>query len=69
MDSTSEIVEINGISARVWEGETTSGVKVQVLVTRIAVHKSEDASQFETELREQRAPSAVGRAFPARLIL
>lgn len=71
IESTSEIVEVNGIPARVWEGQTERGVKVQVLVTRIAVHNSEDASQFEAELKKQHAPRVYPetRAFRARLIL
>ncbi len=70
MESTTEIVSLNeGVQARVWEGITERGVQVQVLVTRIAVHKSADASQFEAELKEQKAPSVAERAFPARMIL
>lgn len=70
IESTTEIVTLNdSVQARVWEGETASGIKVQCLITRIAVHKSEDCSQFEAELQEQRPPSAVQTAFPLRMIL
>ena len=70
IESTTEVVELNGIQCRVWEGETAAGVKVQVLVPRIAVHKTEDASEFERELQEKLAPPrAEVRAFPARMVL
>ena len=70
IESTSKVVELNGVPARIWEGRTASGIPVHCFVTRIAVHKSEDASQFEAELKEQRPPSAeVDAAYPLRLVL
>lgn len=69
LESTTKIVELNGVPARVWEGETESGVKVHAFITRIAVHKNDDASQFEKELKEQRAPSADVAAIPLRMII
>ena len=71
--STSRIVEVSkgeaSIPARVWEGETDSGIKVQCLVTRIAASQTDNLAQFEAELKEQRAPSAEVQAFPLSLIL
>jgi hypothetical protein len=59
-----------GIPCRVWEGETANGVKVQVLIPRIAAKDDQDLSQFEAELIEQRPPSdETLRAFPLRMIL
>ncbi len=69
MESTTQIVNASGIDCRVWEGVTERGIKVQVLVPRIAVHKDQDASQFEAELKEQKPPSVAERAFPARMLL
>jgi hypothetical protein len=73
LESTTKIVQIRGplgeIPARVWEGETESGIKVHAFMTRIAVHKDEDVSQFEAELQECRAPSADVQAYPMRIIL
>jgi len=69
IDSTTQIVEANGVACRVWEGTTESGVKVTVLIPRIAVKDGEDTSQFEQEMQEQRAPSADVKAFPLRMIL
>ncbi len=54
MNSTEKIVALNGVPARVWEGETSSGVPVHCFVTRIAVSKDDDCSQFEKELQEHK---------------
>jgi hypothetical protein len=57
------------VLCRVWEGETETGVKVQVLIPRIAAKNGSDFKQFEAELLETRAPSDAVRALPARMIL
>ncbi len=69
IESTTKIVSANGVQCRVWEGETKRGVKVQVLVPRIAALAGQDLSQFEEELKEQRPPSTDVQAFPLRMIL
>ena len=68
LESTSEIVEVNNVPARIWEGETDSGIKVYALITRIAVGRSEDTEQFDKELLEQKAPSVID-VFPLRMII
>jgi hypothetical protein len=60
------------VPARVWEGQTESGIHVITLITRIAHHKRDEAfaEQFAKELQEQRDPSAESmQCFPARLII
>lgn len=69
LENTSKIVELNGVPARVWEGETESGIKVHAFITRIAAEKSQDLSQFEKELLEQKAPSAELQGIPLRMII
>jgi hypothetical protein len=78
LESTDKIVELvvgvgarsASVPARIWEGETESGIKVHAFITRIAVHKDDDASQFEAELKEQRSPSReLAGVYPARMIL
>jgi hypothetical protein len=69
IESTTKIVNANGIDCRVWEGTTASGVKVECLIPRIAVRNGQDTAQFEAELTEQRPPSADAEAFPMRMIL
>lgn len=69
LNPTEKIVELDGVPARVWEGETESGIKVHAFITRIAVSKDEDASQFEEELEEHDPLSAEIESYPARLIL
>ena len=73
IDSTDRVVEIvgDGVSApaRMWEGTTDTGIPVICWVTRIAVKRDQDTSQFQAELAEQRPPSAETWAFPLRMIL
>ncbi len=69
LESTTRIVNVNGIDCRVWEGETASGIYVQALIPRIAAFKEGDLSEFERELQEQKPPSAAAEAFPLRMII
>ena len=69
IESTSKMVEANGVQCRVWEGETAAGVKVVVLIPRIAVKNGQDISHFEAELKETKPPSADVAVFPLRMIL
>lgn len=73
LQSTSKIVTlvVNGtdVPARVWEGETERGVQCHAYVTRIAVSKDDDVSEFERDLTEHAAPTLEIQAIPLRLIL
>lgn len=70
---TTKVVEIviGGVlvPARIWEGQTASGIPCHAYITRIAAGKDEDLEEFELELKEQRAPSVPVAAIPLRLIL
>lgn len=68
--STEQMVTINNdIQARVWEGTTESGIKVQCLIARIAVGKSENQEQFQRELQEAHCPEPASPAFSLRMVL
>ena len=70
VESTSKIVYLAGIPARIWEGETESGIKVHCFISRIAINKNESKTEeFERELAEQKAPSPEIEAYSLRLIL
>lgn len=75
LTSTSKIVMLkpgplaDGVPARVWEGETETGIKVHAFITRIAVKENENTEQFEQELQECEAPSAEVKIIPTYLIL
>jgi len=70
LESTTKIVQLNGVPARVWEGKTESGVKIHCFITRVAIDKDEPrAEEFERELQEQRVPSPEIEAFPTRMII
>jgi hypothetical protein len=69
LESTTKIVQLNGVPARIWEGHTANGVPVHVYITRVAVDREEDNSELERELEEHRAPSPEVDAIPWRMIL
>jgi len=74
LESTDKIVTLHvgagDVPARIWEGHTENGIAVHAFVTRIAVHKDDDASQFERELQEHRPLSpALQGVYDARLVL
>jgi len=58
LESTTQIVHVNGVAARVWEGQTESGIACHAFITRVAVKNDLDSSQFDRELQECRPPSA-----------
>lgn len=50
IESTPQIVEINGMHARMWKGYTENGVPVNVIIPLIGVDKEHDREEFEKEL-------------------
>lgn len=70
IENTSQIIKVNGLPCRIWEGETETGIKVHCVITRIAVHKDDDTEMFEKELQQVKAPSAETLSiFPANMII
>lgn len=71
LESTTKMVTVNGVPARIWEGKTDSGIPVHAFITRIAApdRPEIDFSQFERELRECAKPSPEVQAIDARLLL
>jgi hypothetical protein len=70
IESTTKITHLNNVPARIWEGETESGIKLHCYITRIAIdYKETRIKEFEEELKEQKAPSPEIEAIPLRLIL
>lgn len=69
VESTSKIVELDGVSVRVWEGNTENGIPVHVFIARVAVDASYDCQEFNEDLMSTKAPSAVVASIASRLIL
>ena len=70
IESTSKIVSLNGIPARIWEGETENGINVHFFISSIAVDRNEThTEEFNRDLQEVRSPSAEIAAYPMNLIL
>lgn len=68
LQSTRQILELDGSECRVWEGTTEGGVPVTAFIRRIAVDRADDTSEFERELRETPQPRP-SEAWPLRMIL
>ncbi|HMG43951.1 MAG TPA: hypothetical protein VK611_21640 [Acidimicrobiales bacterium] len=70
IESTTKVVEVNGVPARIWEGHTESGIPIHCMITRIAVDVAEDQAQFEEELAQCRPPRNRDiEAYPMRMLL
>lgn len=69
LESTSKIVEFNGVPARIWEGKTEKGIPFHAFIVRVGVSKDADSTEFEVELKETRSPSKAVEAYPLRMVL
>lgn len=69
IQSTSKVVQLNGVPARIWEGQTESGIPVHCFVTRVAVREELNREQFEKELTSHEPPSAEVEFYPLRMVL
>jgi hypothetical protein len=69
LTSTTKIVQVNGVPARIWEGVSAAGIPCHAYITRVAVANEEDTRQFEEELQECRAPTSEVAALPASVLL
>lgn len=59
LESTTRMVEVDGVKGRVWEGRSAEGVRCYAVITRIMVLEQDDFSVFQRELDECKAPSDV----------
>lgn len=76
LESTDKIVTlvVNGaqVPARIWQGESDTGIPVHCYITRVAVKEGqppETYRQFEQELQEHAKARPEIEAIPLRLIL
>jgi hypothetical protein len=66
IESTTQIVMLDGAPTRVWEGATESGIRVNCFIKRVQAQfaNAAEGAQFECELEETRPPSAKVDAIP-----
>lgn len=75
IESTERVVTIvdkSGaeVQARVWQGQTDSGIPVVCLICRVAVPEGQPQGEFQRELVEHQPPSADAlQAFPLRFVI
>lgn len=68
LESTSKVITVNGVPARIWEGTTERGARIAAFITRVTPVDG-DPGEFERDLLECPPPSPELEAFPSRLIL
>ena len=68
IESTNQMVKVNSVPGRIWEGKTESGIYVQCVITRIAAPADEDNAQFRREL-EETCPPQRDNIFPLRMVI
>lgn len=56
IESTNQLVSMDGVPVRVWEGVTEDGIPCYVFVHRLCVREDQNTTQFENELIVQRPP-------------
>lgn len=69
MEPTTKFVDVNGVRTRVWQGKTERGIQCHAYIALIGVARTENAIEFDEELKEVEAPRADLLAIPARMIL
>ncbi len=72
LESTNEIRTFNGVPARIWQGETDSGIKLHCFISNIAISKNETEEaidQFNKKLLECEAPTADYSIYPLSMNL
>jgi hypothetical protein len=52
LEATGTIETVHGFPARIWRGNTESGIEVTCWIPIIQVRRDADCSDFERELRE-----------------
>jgi hypothetical protein len=56
IESTKEVVDIDGVQTRLWKGTTDTGIVVHCFIHRICPQRHDQLEQFEAELIEQPKP-------------
>lgn len=69
LESTTKLVNVNGVQCRIWEGKTANGIPMHAYIVRVAVANPLDATEFERDLKECKPPSATLDAIPLRFLI
>ena len=69
IESTTKIVQLDGVPCRVWEGQGANGIPVIAFIPRIATPDLQRARDFAVDLQDCRAPLPVGAAISSELVL
>jgi hypothetical protein len=59
LTSTQEIVDVNGVPARIWTGHTESGTPVHAFIVLIAAPDAAASGEFDRDLQPQPQPTII----------
>ena len=68
IESTTRMVQVNGVPARIWEGRTESGIEIILYVALVAHAADAPPTEFEKELRIMKDPSPKADAVPDNVV-
>lgn len=69
LESTTRIIDVNGVPCRVWQGKTDGGVPMHAYIALVGVDRDVDSAEFERDLKEHAPPRIEFGAIPLRFIL
>lgn len=71
LDSTTKMVDLNGVPARIWEGCTQDGVPVHAYIALVSPQTvfADELRAFDRDLEASPAPSPAAEAIPLRMAL
>ena len=67
LESTPQVVTLDGVAARLWTGMTEGGVACEALIARVAVQHRLDQHEFEELLFQDLLPAAPAVSRPPGL--
>lgn len=59
IESTDNILEIDGVAVRLWNGRTEGGIECHVFIHRLAVAVESDSTEFDRALAETTPPARM----------
>jgi hypothetical protein len=69
LETTSQIVWLDGVQCRVWEGKTGEGVAIVAFIPRVTCKRDADQSELARELVEQDVPRMPAEVWPNWMVL
>ena len=69
LESSNELVKMDGVPCRVWTGKTDKGIEVFAFIHRVAVRSDANCEEFEKDLKEEQPPLSATKKHELRHII